>query len=174
MHILRTIFILSIAGSSLAFAGDYKEVSWDDLMPSDWEPMAPKELNMFDEQALENELLSGTEPDMAYDPIPSVEIAPVVSALDQQKLRIPGYVIPIKFDADSVSEFLLVPYMGACIHTPPPPGNQIVYVTLSEPMTTNELWAPVWVSGTMTTKVAMTQYVTAGYHMMDAMTEVYE
>lgn len=70
--------------------------------------------------------------------------------LDGQRVRIPGYLLPLEFDGDKVSEFLLVPYVGACIHTPPPPPNQIVHVKTKEAYATDGgLYTPVWVNGLM-------------------------
>lgn len=62
-------------------------------------------------------------------------------------IKIPGYVVPLEFDGDQVSEFLLVPYAGACIHTPPPPANQIIHVKPIASFRVRGLFAPVWVSG---------------------------
>lgn len=74
-------------------------------------------------------------------------------ALDGKPVRIPGYLLPLEFDGDRVTEFLLVPYVGACIHTPPPPPNQIVYVQTAEPYTTDGgLYTPIWVSGILKTE----------------------
>lgn len=74
-------------------------------------------------------------------------------ALDGKPVRIPGYLLPLEFDGDRVTEFLLVPYVGACIHTPPPPPNQIVHVKTEEAYTLDGgLYAPVWVSGLMKTE----------------------
>ena len=56
----------------------------------------------------------------------------VVSGLDGETIRMPGYVLPLEFDGSKVKEFLLVPFVGACIHTPPPPANQIVHVRPNE------------------------------------------
>lgn len=73
--------------------------------------------------------------------------------LDGKPVRMPGYLLPLEFEGKKVSEFLLVPYVGACIHTPPPPPNQIVYVTSEEGFTTGEgLYTPVWVDGIMKTQ----------------------
>ena len=70
--------------------------------------------------------------------------------LDGKPVRIPGYLLPLEFDGDKVSEFLLVPYVGACIHTPPPPPNQIVHVKTKEAYATDGgLYTPVWVNGLM-------------------------
>ncbi len=68
---------------------------------------------------------------------------------DGQRVRIPGYALPLEFDGDEVSEFLLVPFVGACIHTPPPPPNQIVFVKPSEAFASAGLYTPVWVEGTL-------------------------
>ena len=74
-------------------------------------------------------------------------------ALDGKPVRIPGYLLPLEFDGDQVSEFLLVPYVGACIHTPPPPPNQIVHVKTREAYTLDGgLYTPVWVNGLMKTE----------------------
>tara|TARA_R110002049_G_C9154142_1_gene560539 strand:+ start:2271 stop:2768 length:498 start_codon:yes stop_codon:yes gene_type:complete len=164
MNYLIKILVLILATLSLAYADEYQEVSWDDLMPADWVPNVPEDQAFF-----EGETLDGTVIEL-----PKTEFAPIVKVLDKQKLKLPGYMIPIKFNTSSVSEFLLVPYLGACIHTPPPPENQIVYVSLKKPLVTQDLWAPVWVSGTMKAQLSMTKYATAGYHMMESTTEVYE
>ena len=60
---------------------------------------------------------------------PGAGAAPaVVPELDGKRVRIGGYVVPLDFEATNVKEFLLVPFVGACIHVPPPPPNQIIYV----------------------------------------------
>jgi hypothetical protein len=56
-----------------------------------------------------------------------------VGALDGTKVRIPGYIVPLEADDQGrLTEFFLVPFLGACIHVPPPPPNQIVYVKLPQ------------------------------------------
>ena len=72
--------------------------------------------------------------------------------LDGQLVRLPGYVLPLEFEGTSVKEFLLVPYVGACIHVPPPPINQTVVVHLNQSYAAKELYEPVWVTGRMTGK----------------------
>ena len=73
-------------------------------------------------------------------------------ALDGTQIRIPGYVLPLEFEGTSVKEFLLVPYVGACIHVPPPPPNQMVFVTARASFEAKGLFAPVWVEGTLSTR----------------------
>jgi hypothetical protein len=72
-------------------------------------------------------------------------------ALNGKLVRIPGYLLPLEFSGKAVSEFLLVPWVGACIHTPPPPPNQIVHVTASKPFEISGVFMPVWVTGQLTT-----------------------
>jgi uncharacterized protein len=71
--------------------------------------------------------------------------------LNGQNVRLPGYLLPLEFSGKQVSEFLLVPWVGACIHTPPPPPNQIVHVKPEKPVEMGGMFAPVWVTGQMTT-----------------------
>ena len=71
----------------------------------------------------------------------------VNTALDGQTVRIPGYILPLEFSGKAVTEFLLVPYVGACIHTPPPPPNQIVHVKSDKPITNVTVFSAVWVTG---------------------------
>ena len=73
----------------------------------------------------------------------------VVQSLDGQNVRIGGYLLPLEYDRTKVTEFLLVPYVGACIHVPPPPPNQIVYVRFSIGYKLPKLFSPVWVQGQM-------------------------
>jgi hypothetical protein len=72
--------------------------------------------------------------------------------LNGQQIRMPGYLLPLEFEGRKVTEFLLVPYVGACIHTPPPPPNQIVHVTFKKAFEIGEsYYTPVWVNGLMKT-----------------------
>ncbi len=74
-------------------------------------------------------------------------------ALDGKPVRIPGYLLPLEFVDGKVTEFLLVPYVGACIHTPPPPPNQIVHVKTEDAYTSDgSLYTPVWVNGLIKTE----------------------
>lgn len=73
----------------------------------------------------------------------------VVGDLDGQLVRMPGYALPLEFSGTGVKEFLLVPYVGACIHVPPPPINQTVYVSLDQAFVAEDLYTPVWVTGRM-------------------------
>jgi hypothetical protein len=70
-------------------------------------------------------------------------------SVDGQVVRLPGYVLPLEFSGKQVTEFLLVPWVGACIHTPPPPPNQIVHVVADKPFDVSGMYDAVWVTGRM-------------------------
>jgi hypothetical protein len=73
----------------------------------------------------------------------------VVEDLNGQTVRMPGYALPLEYDGMKVKEFLLVPWVGACIHTPPPPPNQIVYVEAMDAFQSDSRFEPVWIEGVM-------------------------
>ncbi len=142
-----------------------QELEWEDLIPKDWDPLSGFEA-LFDGGA---ENLSDDSPEAiamfdAY--LEAVRSAPVVGDLDGREIRLPGFVVPLDFDgAGTTSEFLLVPYFGACIHVPPPPPNQIVYVTTQPGYPLEDLFDAVWVTGVISTKAHLNEVGDAGYTM---------
>lgn len=97
-------------------------------------------------------------------------------------VRIAGYLLPLEFSETGDTDFLLVPYVGACVHVPPPPPNQIVFVRLAEKFIAKDLFTPVWVQGPLKTKQSSkaltlidgTRDVSIGYHIDGAKVEVYK
>lgn len=124
----------------------YQPVMWDDLMPKDWDPMAAFkgiDLNrLSDQDPKAAELLAKAR--AAWD------VAPVVPAMNNKRIRMPGFAIPLERKGDLVTEFLLVPYFGACVHVPPPPSNQVVYVVSRQPIKDLRTMDTLWVSGLLT------------------------
>jgi hypothetical protein len=106
----------------------------------------------------------------------------VVAGLDGKQVRIAGYLLPLEFSEEGNTEFLLVPYVGACIHVPPPPANQIVFVSLKTKFVVRDLYTPVWLTGTIKTKAsskALTlvdgaSNVSVGYHIDGDTVEPYK
>lgn len=98
--------------------------------------------------------------------------APVVTELDGQRVRIGGYVVALDFDATKIKEFLLVPFVGACIHVPPPPANQIIYVKADKGFETKGQFDPVYVTGTLRTSHQVTGLAATGYAMEAEAVEV--
>lgn len=62
-------------------------------------------------------------------------------------VKISGYMLPLHVEGDKVTEFLLVPTVGACIHTPAPPPNQLIYVRYPSGFHATGLFTPVWTAG---------------------------
>ena len=91
--------------------------------------------------------------------------APIVAELNGKRVRIGGYVVPLDFDATKVTEFLLVPFVGACIHVPPPPANQIVYVKAPKGITIKGQFDPVYVTGMLSTEGQFTGLADTGYSL---------
>lgn len=89
----------------------------------------------------------------------------VVADLNGKRVKIGGYVVPLDFEATTIKEFLLVPFVGACIHVPPPPANQIVYVKSDKGFQIAGQFDPVWVTGTLKTETAFTGLADAGYSL---------
>ena len=111
-------------------------------------------LELADERALSRDLTkSGVDVDGLLAKRKQLAQQPN-SALDGQTIRLPGYLLPLEFSGKRVTEFLLVPWVGACIHTPPPPPNQIVYVKTSKPFDMAGVFQPIWVTGQLAAKPA--------------------
>jgi uncharacterized protein len=71
-----------------------------------------------------------------------------LQAMNGKRVRVPGYMVPLDDSANGVDEFILVPYYGACIHAPPPPPNQMVYVKMSGGRRVDvNMWDPIWIEG---------------------------
>lgn len=71
----------------------------------------------------------------------------IVPDLDGQLVRVPGYALPLEFADKTIHRFLLMPTVGACIHTPPPSPNQLIVVELAAPRSVEDVYEPVWVTG---------------------------
>ena len=151
-----------------------RQLEWDDLMPPDWDPLA--RLNELRESGRLGAIRDGTaEADAVMQEfLTAGRSAPVVTELDGASVRLPGFIVPLDFSGTEVSEFLLVPYFGACIHVPPPPANQIVYVKTTTPFAMKEMWDPVWVTGVITTVAHLNEVGDAGYTLHAAKIEPYE
>lgn len=87
-------------------------------------------------------------------------------ALNDKKVAIPGFMVPLEDDADQVTEFILVPFAGACIHVPPPPPNQMVYVKLTHNQKTQMSFTdPILVTGTLHVTTVQSPYGDISFNM---------
>jgi len=103
------------------------------------------------------------------------KITPSLKALDGKLVKIPGYMVPLEDDSEIVTEFLLVPYVGACIHTPPPPPNQIVQVKMNNQKKVKmSFWDPVWVQGKLQIATVKSPYGDVGFQLAGVQIEPYK
>lgn len=138
-----------------------RQIEWDDLMPADWDPMKGV-------QTLQLAMLGDGDPRAteALDKLKKAwNEAPVVAAMDKQHVVIAGFAVPLDAEGTTVHELLLVPYFGACIHTPPPPANQVIHVILPKPAKGMRLMEAVWITGTLHVASASTSMGPAGYQL---------
>ena len=99
--------------------------------------------------------------------------APVEPSLDGKRVKLAGFVVPLERKGDAVLELLLVPYFGACIHTPPPPANQIVHVILKKPAEGLKMMDAFWVSGTLSLQHGDSSLGIYGYRMTGERLDAY-
>ena len=86
--------------------------------------------------------------------------------MDGQAVRLPGFIVPLEFDGQQViTQFFLVPYFGACLHMPPPPPNQIIFVRYPKGFELEALYYPVWLTGILETSLTENDMATAAYSM---------
>lgn len=147
------------------------ELKWDQLIPpAPPKPRRPSFLPPAEGFDLGSVPDDGTPapkplPEGRWMSVPrkSREPAPVVEAFDGKRVHIGGYVVPLDFDATTVKEFLLVPFVGACIHVPSPPANQIIYVRVEKGFDVQGSFDAVYVTGTIKVTATFTGLAEAGY-----------
>jgi uncharacterized protein len=151
----RRILLAGLAASTLvpnvAHAEDYIDLDWEDLLPQDQStiPNALRGLLPHDEG------LSLTRQQPAS--------SGVRTDWNGQIVRLPGFIVPIDYKGTGVTAFILVPYVGACVHTPPPPANQLVFVTTHKPYESSGLFEPVNVIGMFGVSSMSTHLADIGY-----------
>jgi uncharacterized protein len=91
------------------------------------------------------------------------------------QVRIPGFMVPLEDWEQQVTEFILVPYFGACIHVPPPPPNQMAHVLMQRSRRIEvNLWDPIWVIGTLKIENVESPYGVVGYQVAAERIQPYE
>lgn len=136
-------------------------LSWADLVPKDWDVMQGQQRDDFaalpDNDPRAKKALEDLQEAWAN--------APTRKDLDGAAIQLSGYVIPLDFGWGGVRDFLLVPYAGACIHTPPPPSNQIVHVRAKTAVKGLHAMDVVTVGGVLWIDRLDTDVATSGYRL---------
>ncbi|WIM04560.1 MAG: DUF3299 domain-containing protein [Candidatus Nitricoxidivorans perseverans] len=163
MRILALLAALLAAASSHA-ADPWPEIKWETLVPKGWDPRGEfKDLNLG---KLQDSDPRATE---ALDRLKTLwDNAPAEPSLSGRKIRIAGFALPLERKGPDgkggVTEFLLVPYFGACIHTPPP-ANQIIHAKSPKPLAGVTIMVPIWAYGTLAVQRGETTWGVAGYRL---------
>lgn len=150
-----------------------RRLHWSDLRPAS--PSAEREglgLSGFRSHASAvaadradgGALYSGPEAPFSWDAGPA-RASDLVTALDGAWVALPGYVVPLNLLKEGTTEFLLAPFVGACIHVPPPPPNQIVLVNIAEPHWFDRMFEAVAVTGVMRVEPASSRLAEVGYQL---------
>lgn len=148
----------------------FRTLRWSELSPPGWDPYADVRSRGL------GSAMDGS-PEAAQQMRALRELwdkAPTVDSLNGQLVRLPGYVVPIEESKQGLKEMLLVPYYGACIHTPPPPSNQIIHVVLAKPAEGFFTMDTVWISGTLKTARKDSEIGVSGYRIDATRIERYE
>lgn len=136
------------------------KLNWSDLMPKDY---LPEIENFGYNWESKNQLLHKAQ-----------KTIPVVTELSGKEISLVGYVVPLSHDDKAIYEFLLVPFFGACIHVPPPPANQMVYVLPKYPLLIKESWDPIVINGLVLAETIASEYGKIGYVMNEAILTAYD
>jgi len=147
-------------------------IDWEDLIPKEWRP-DPKLVDKYNKGEIDDD-----DPRIMAlrDRLREMEKrAPINDKLDGQVIKMPGFVVPVELDGEIVREFLLVPYHGACVHVPPPPVNQTVYVkTNNQSAGKFEYFDTVWVTGLLTVEKTKSKVAESGYTITATKVELYK
>ena len=165
----RALLALLLLVALPLWAAEPKDLTWSEMIPPDAPPEVPNMTPLHDLSQMSSTLESAPA---AKQDLPN---APVVKGLDGQNIRLPGYIVPLEVSEEGrTTEFLLVPYFGACIHVPPPPSNQIVHVKSEVGVKLDELYQPYWIEGALQVKASSSELADAGYQMEADKIYVYE
>lgn len=145
----------------IAAAKDYIDLDWSDLLPEGEVALPP---------ALQGVIQHDQASLMSQQP----DSTGIRTDWNGKIVRLPGFIVPIEYSGSGVTAFILVPFVGACVHVPPPPANQLVFVTTETPYENAGLFEPVNVIGMFGTASMTTQLAEIGYALSADHIEPYE
>lgn len=147
------------------------EIGWEELLPAGEEERIAEMYQSQMAMLYSSPIAEGS----AADSMIQIGTFNTVKELNETKVRIPGYTVPFEFGSNAeISEFLLVPYYGACLHAPPPPPNQTIFVITDEPIKLKDLAQAVWIEGTIYTQTQESELADAAYTIKLEHIETYE
>lgn len=158
----------------------FKLIEWTDLMPKeDLDALLnpPSYVTDIEDGSLEDQITSKLKnthaiKDDAYQR--ALTSTRIVKKYDGKAIQIPGFIVPLEFNDElTITQFFLVPFFGACIHVPPPPPNQIIFVNYPKGFKLEVLYEPLLISGVLKTSIIENDMATAAYSMQMQSFEAY-
>ncbi|UGA55089.1 DUF3299 domain-containing protein [Vibrio sp. VB16] len=163
---LLSVFLIPIQAVA---SGESSSLEQSDILQLEWIDLIPEnERNLVDSVGMPLQL-SHEE-----DSPEQSKLGGVRQELNGSIVKIPGFVIPLEGDENMVTEFMLVPFLGACIHVPPPPPNQLIYVRFKGGAPVQELWDVVYIVGRLKTETVSHELAEVGYVIEGMAVEVYD
>lgn len=151
----------------------FMQTEWTDLLPEDDLDALLSPPSYLDdivdgsaEDILSNTLKSEVT-DSGDDRYQQALISTNVKAIvNNAPIKIPAFIVPLEFDDDqNVTQFFMVPFFGACLHLPPPPPNQTIFVNYPQGLKLESLYDAYWISGIIKTSLVENDIATAAYSM---------
>jgi uncharacterized protein len=181
VYIVKLLQVFIIFIFSNAVCAEPSVIDWEDLSPTEAQGVKLKLDTKADVRGIPDisefnnskEYLDNFLDDMKFVKEMQEESGFINMNLNNKEIKIAGYITPIAFDGDNVTEFLFVPFRGACIHVPPPPANQIIYVKSASGLKADEIWSPQWITGTLLANSVSTIVADVGYSIQDASVQPY-
>lgn len=179
--LIHIVCVFSVFASMVAYANDYKTIQWVELMPKeDLEILMnpPEEIINIEDgseqdsisEDVYNALLKATD-DKYQKALSSTKTVP---ELNNKKIKIPGFVVPLKIEGNMTTEFFIVPYFGACIHYPPPPPNQTLYALYEKGFELNDIYEAYFFYGTIKISMKTSDLATSTYQLSIEKVSPYE
>lgn len=149
----RRAAVLGLSTLAMAFPANAETVvdlTWRDLLPED-----------------DTSLPGNLQGILPHDETAMAARQPMSTGIrtdwNGQIVQLSGFVVPIDYQGTGVTAFILVPFVGACIHVPPPPANQLVFVTTKSPYEGSGMFEAVTVTGIFGTASTTTELAEVGY-----------
>ncbi len=173
VFIASGILIVSSAPAVSADAQSYEDIDWTELMPAeDLSALLNRPAFLDDiadgsaQDSLDNFQQRQLEDEQAQQYQAALSSTRVIQGFDGKAIRIPGFIVPLAQNEDKeVTRFFIVPYFGACLHMPPPPPNQILYVESEQGITLENLYDPYWFEGIVSIEQKVDAMGTSAYSL---------
>ncbi|MGA1207537.1 MAG: DUF3299 domain-containing protein [Gammaproteobacteria bacterium] len=158
IHRCLGVLLLTLAGLSQAAVTPTEEDltrwggNWDRLIPEGAYDFIPENFTF----------------DLMFDPTFQAKLdeanLKLNPSLEGERLDLAGFMVPLETNGGQVSSFLLVPEAGQCVHVPPPPVNQTIFVDASQaPVALHDLYQPIQVIGRLSVGRAQHEIAESGY-----------